>query len=153
MCPREDCITTVDHDHDQGDGEATSCRGEGCTHLASLSYTPCYSPRPAQTDTHTGSRSEPVDPASLRVGDRIEVVWAGVVHEASDDHLMLREDDGNLAHCTFEGDTFRLIERAPEDPRVAVVHAWIDDGCIDVAEGEIADLLARLDAIGGEGAC
>lgn len=91
-----------------------------------------------------------VDPADVRVGDRVRVVttWEVSITEVQDIALGGAMDDGESVWIDTRDDdaVFYLIDRPePEDPRVAVVEEWVTD-----SDAGARDLLARLDAMGAD---
>lgn len=106
---------------------------------------------------------QPIDPADVRVGDRVRVEWktgdATVTDVEADGDIGLLTDDGGILWASLAGDRhdradlYLLHRPEPEDPRVAVVAKAMSDALDDNGvttcdwTAEARDILAKLDGL------
>ena len=119
-CPREDCRATIDHFHGLNTGDTYACErlhGARCgRHEEGNSLiSRCYAPRTATP------APQPIDPADVRVGDRVRIEYSGLVEKApSDDGWTVSE---------IRDRRFYLLDRPDHDaPIVGTIARVIASG-------------------------
>ena len=120
-CPREDCRTTIDHFHGLNTGDTYACErlhGARCgRHEEGNSLiSRCYAPRTATP------APQPIDPADVRVGDRVRIVttWEVSITEVHDIALggKMDDDESVWIDTRDEDAAFYLVGRPDPDARI-----------------------------------
>ena len=143
-CPRDDCTATTGHCHVLTTGKPYPCFlqvGGSCTgHQSDRNYntTRCYAPRTATP------APQPIDPADVRVGDKVRAVATLSVTEVLSCAIGGTMDDGAAIwlHTGDSGVTCYLLDRPdPDAPLVGAIARVIASG---------AGARALLDALRAE---